>query len=906
MFLMFFVFVGFLLACSSAECPAIPPPVSHLCDLQCFLPNASFALPPFSLGFLALSGGVCNRITLANVSSAVERPGARLALGVAGFGVTCIIQIALFGVPSGDAEIEVGASSLQGTVVLQREGNAQLPDSVVLEGASADLNVVRMEAAGFEVTPSVLQIVKQLGDQLAVSFLRNIAAVNGTALVKLLAEMAALPLPPFGPVPAPAPVGSVNLSASVVAGLGFVVGKLQDVFARAGQVLEGAVLERPLPPLPFAAGGACGWLEVMRVRVATFEQLQLELWPEGELGLAGNASLLRFNATVEATLVLSPAAGPDIVLALSVSVAARRPAMQSKAWAELSAAVLRDTRFLSELSAACLLHNASMRGVHLLFEEGLVTVALDGPASNLQTEVIELFDNLNLFFVQTYGPAMPFLLAQAVAAGSERLSLAFNASCRTELVADPYDYDALFPANAPALGAALGAALCTWLLLAALAVWMRHQGGTRALLAVAAGFFLAGCVACYAAAAASNQAWVWLSLRGEDTFVSSPTLALLSFSSLVSDSWNAGAYINAVGLVVLGLVVPVVRALLLLGLLVSALIGRPPLRRAGMALEALGKLGAFVLTEGAAAKVAFTLAIAFPAMQVHVYLYPAAGFYLFLGGNLSGLIGGELALAYLRSGLPFDGGPAAAKWGSGLGWSRGLWWAAAGTVAAGAALTVAGLALPSLRFVMGGAVAEIVVLANGADPNLVRELSVLQLVAALPQNVLDDWGLQGVYIGTFFMALLGVAIPLTAPLVLGAVLVARGRSRLLLALLEGSRALNGTENWLLVMVASFLSIELLGTFIVGPACRPIDALLSRFPQVLPEAGGRCLSMTAEPAMGFYLLLCGAVLISCATYAIVAATACLAYGEETVVTRKLQAWGWMHRPTASYELLSERE
>ncbi len=882
-----------------SSCPVSPPVVSHLCDIVCFLPNATFVLPPLSVGPLSFSGGQCSHVSLASLSSSVG-PGARLTLEATGFGLLCTAHLKAAGVSLGHVEVEMASSSLSGTVLLS---GSPLPTSASLDSVQADLVIARMEAGSVSVAPWILHSTKQLADDFAVSLLRRLVATNGSLWAARLAAASSQPLPPFEPLPSAAPLGSLNMSGSVVAGLGAVLGKLGEVVARAGALVQGMAVEQlgVVLPLPLPAGGACAWLNVTRVQVSSFDDLRLAMWTEGELGVAGNASLRRFNASVDATLVLTSSAGQDIAFALRASVFATRPAMEARGWAAVSEAALRETLFLAQVSGSCLVRNATVRGVHLSFEEGLVEVSLDGGSSTLQSQVLELLDNVNLFFVQSYGPSVPLLVAQLVASLSDGLSFAPNSTCVAELVQDPYSYLALFPVDAMGLGVALGVALVCWLVFAAFILWKRKRDVA---LPVAAVFFLLGSIATYAVGAASIQAWVWLSLRsGDSTFVSTPTLAVLSFASLVSDSWNAGAYVNAIGLALLGLAVPVLRAVATLVLLLMSLYGRRH-HRAAMALEALAKLGGFVSTDGAVAKVAFSIVVALPLLEVHVYLYPAAGFYMFLAANVSGFIGAELALWSLRRRMTWDETTSrGSSMPSALGWSRGLLAAVVVAVVVGCALTVAGLALPSIRFVMGGAVAEVVALADPGSASLVREYSVFGLAASLPRDVLDNWGSVGIYTGTFFLCLLGIAMPLAAPVALLVALFARVRSKAVLGAVEVTRAFNGTENWLLVLVASFLSIELLGTFIVGPSCAPIDALLQRYPSVLPDAAGKCLTMTAAPAAGLYVLLAGALLITAATVVVASSTVHLAYGEHTVIVALLQKRGWMQQPR-SYELLSE--
>ena len=113
-------------------------------------------------------------------------------------------------------------------------------------------------------------------------------------------------------------------------------------------------------------------------------------------------------------------------------------------------------------------------------------------------------------------------------------------------------------------------------------------------------------------------------------------------------------------------------------------------------------------------------------------------------------------------------------------------------------------------------------------------------------------------------------------------------------------------------MASYLSIEQLGTFIVGPTCVEIDSLLRQYPFVFPEAGGRCLKMVPSLLLGTYLLLAGSILMLTGSFFVMSQLAHDLFGGPLPWwMRKLGQWKWIspsqqEGALSSYELFTDVE
>ena len=381
---------------------------------------------------------------------------------------------------------------------------------------------------------------------------------------------------------------------------------------------------------------------------------------------------------------------------------------------------------------------------------------------------------------------------------------------------------------------------------------------------MAAVVLLSGSIALYGAGAASNQAWAWATVSDTDgVSLASPTLVVFSFASLVRDNWSAGSYFNAIALAVFGLAFPIIRNMLMLWFLFLDISGTAP---SVLLVEIAQKMGGFVNTDGAIAKMAFTLVIPlYSLLTLSVVLYPAAGFYLFMAAHISGLVGGQVALWGLRRNLSLDISASSFSHKKSLtralGMSEGWRIVSFLMIVIGTGATTAGLVLPCVHFKMGGAARELLLMLPNSPAAAVvdRDLSVLDLMSHLIDGIPTNWGLAGAYAGETVLGLVGVAFVLLSPIACALALFLPPSRKLLFAV-EWSRVWSGLEVWVLVLAASYLSIELLGEFIIGPNCSLINEILLAIPSLFPSSGGICFTMHAVPRAGLYLLLTGAIML----------------------------------------------
>jgi hypothetical protein len=692
------------------------------------------------------------------------------------------------------------------------------------------------------------------------------------------------PLIPFPEGPTEA--GGVNLTAGIV---GDTVGLIQalaesPLLPRIGKALAGLDV-KPGMELAASLPELCLWVNLTKLQVPVFSTPSFHLWSEDQR-FGGYVGTERLNASIGLTIVVEELVpgSPPVSLDLTLNLNAEHAKLSGETWLYLSQQLLHDSMFVSQLPG-CVLRNISILGADLSYQKALLSVDLHAKDSSFQGGLFSLLDRLNAIFVQAYGPSVPRILSHVLSnhvpeALTSRLqetllngtdSVATCQETAQKVASSPhiFEYDTLYPPNwlvfAPCLAVALALGIVAVILAA-------KRGNT---LGGVGSMFMLVSMALFMGGAASTQAWVWGAAIDEEVSLSTPPLMIFSFESLFLANWNAQAYINALGLMLIGLVLPLLRAVVMLFLFWRKKTPTPS--SFASAVEFYGKVGGFVNTDGAIVKVAFSLIIPiWGLLQVSVIMYPAAGFYLFMSAHLTSLVGGSLLLFAMRTFA--ESRVYARPLAPTLSLSMLMRVILLLILAFGTGLIVASLVVPCVRLQMGGLANEMLALVGNEPP--VMDVSVVELLTRLQFNVPARWGLAGIITGEVVLGILGVAFVILLPLTLFLALFWLQPSPWLLLLCEVTRSFSGLEAWVLVLVAAYLSIELLGSFIVGPHCVLIDPVLQAFPSVFPASNGVCFSMSATPLNGLYFMIGGMVIITMLSVFVVSAMIHLLYGKNS--------------------------
>lgn len=878
----------------------------------------TFSIADYKDGHFDFKNVFCDQVFVSSVSSSQKELS--LAFQLEGIGIRCTAELTAAGVKFFGVEIIIDpTSSFAGTLTLS---GSPLPSQAALEDITSNVVIQSMKVGPVHLPDWILKATKGIPNDIARSRLEKIVSVNGTNLVRLITNLATLQTPGPKPPPNPAPSNSVNVSSSMISSLSSVLGHAEVLVQRLGESLSSLSLNAlNVKPIPLFFPNICSWIVPVSISTSSLKNFLLTTGAVSDLEAQVNVSALLLNMTALAKVWFHTPFGPDIGLQVGLSLVAEEALLSNRLWISLSQSFLSNALYVSQVvsNSSCALNDAGVEQIYLAFRSGIIKLFLVADESVLQQEVFDLINNANLLFESGYGTHIAQMLSNLLAQYGpdalnalieQELNNVTNAGERLagcmELDAvyssrDLFEYDENYPPDYIALAVMLGvfsltAPLC-WILTLCCVKDPRSQ--TQKVLVFLGIGFLLGSLCMYAAAAFCSQAWVWAVLETPgNVSLATSTLKVFTFANLVTDSWNSRAYINAIGLVALGLMLPIVRALLLLIYVCTSYWRGNGVSnmRMGMPLETMTKLGGFVSTEGALAKIAFTIIIPLVGSTVvRAYLYPSAGFYFFLAGNVSGIVGGEVGLWSIRASCmlrELDGERRSIA--RQLGWSYGFSAVLGTLLVLGGVITTLGLVIPSVQFTMGGAAAQVLPLVSETNPppSVVRQFSIMGLAAILPAMIDKRFSMVGVWLGDVVFGILGVGLILVNALLLIVLPLVTRPNRFWLGVTEFARAASGAENWIVVLFASFLSINLLAEFIIGPHCGIVNQVLQSLPQVVPGAT-ECFAMTASPLIGFYLLLLGTCLTLPASAVVIGSTVHVLYD---MPPSRLMLWaerrGWM--------------
>jgi hypothetical protein len=651
----------------------------------------------------------------------------------------------------------------------------------------------------------------------------------------------------------------------------------------------------------------CVWLYPKHLGLNEFKGLNVSLDQPTPLDVSLRGGLGVLDVSAAARIVATTPFGPTLAVSLQAGLKTVRLDAAAHFWMSVHQVVLQRTHYLADLANATscpVIQNLLVKGVSLTMEDLILRLALDPQGTTLSSDLIALINNLSSFFLTAFPSKQIAKLASGVVAtagpevlqkkvqplidraeeivrtcntvhgGGGSTSAVGRASSSLERASPPLEGDFrgfrdLFAPDMMVLYISVSVAFVLTILFIGVAhIKTKKEENTRMLLLGLAVGSLLFSVAFLVVAAASNLAWAWVTVRNapSGSSLSTPVLVKLTYVLMVTESWQAGEYVNAISTVAFGLVVPIIAilALVIVGAYVVAAAnpGGKPLQLA-VTCGLAAKFPMFMPVLMVITKVLFNMSIVLlGGTELVIHFYWSAGFYLFLGAALLGCLGSALMAMFVSHRVGPVPGSAVSVYPASRTFKIPplVQFIIYASCVAGFGLVVYALFRPAVRFDMTGVAAQIVHIVSPSGTSVTtREFSVFDFISLIATGAPPGWSKVGLVAVSVILGAtaLGFVLLLPVLLIIGTAFVPT-RHKIYFHIMACCRLLIATDLWGILLLGAAMQFQKQTDRQFATSLAPVAALLEQFPGLFGTTVPLRLSLTALPTV--WLLIGGAVLI----------------------------------------------